>query len=171
MMLMVTRLNSLMIKGRNLSPKKLQNHPECSAIRPWKFVKKLAPMNPSTTAGFLCRKVTPRAPATESLFIHPVEPLYLSAPAHIRRDVRLEHHRDVLDSASASLNHRTPYLAASSNELSTTLPPASPRPATGRLYDQPANCCCIVCESIGPSTYESVGASEVNSRSKFAVSL
>lgn len=24
------------------------------------------------------------------------------------------------------------------------LPPASPRPSTGLLYDQPANCCCIV---------------------------
>lgn len=58
-----------------------------------------------------------------------------------------------------------------SNEGSFTDPPASPRPATGRLYDQPANCCCIVCDSIGPSTYESVGASEVNSRSKLAVSL
>ena len=56
------------------------------------------------------------------------------------------------------------------NEGSLTLPPASPNPATGRLYDQPANCFCTVCDSIGPSTYESVGASEVNSRSKFAVS-
>ena len=56
------------------------------------------------------------------------------------------------------------------NEGSLTLPPASPRPATGRLYDQPVNCCCIVCESIGPSTYESAGASDVNSRSKFPVS-
>lgn len=53
---------------------------------------------------------------------------------------------------------------------SFTLPPASPRPATGLLYDQPANCCCIVCDSRGPSTYESLGASEVNSRSKLAVS-
>jgi hypothetical protein len=29
----------------------------------------------------------------------------------------------------------------------------------------------MVCDSIGPSTYESVGASDVNSRSKLAVSL
>jgi hypothetical protein len=57
-----------------------------------------------------------------------------------------------------------------SKEGFLTLPPASPSPATGRLYDQPANCCCIVCDSIGPSTYESVGASEVNSRSKLPVS-
>lgn len=57
-----------------------------------------------------------------------------------------------------------------SNDGSLTLPPASPSPATGRLYDHPANCCCIVCDSMGPSTYESVGASDVNSRSKFAVS-
>lgn len=35
---------------------------------------------------------------------------------------------------------------------SLILPPASPRPSTGRLYDHPANCCCIVDESIGPST-------------------
>src|SRR3982751_5496856 len=64
------------------------------------------------------------------------------------------------------------YLSVTpSKEGSFTEPPASPRPATGRLYDQPANCCCIVWESIGPSTYESVGASEVNSRSKLAVSF
>lgn len=61
--------------------------------------------------------------------------------------------------------------ATPSNEGSFTEPPASPRPATGRLYDHPANCCCIVWESIGPSTYESVGASLVNSTSKLAVSL
>ena len=28
--------------------------------------------------------------------------------------------------------------------LCEILPPASPRPSTGLLYDQPANCCCIV---------------------------
>lgn len=61
--------------------------------------------------------------------------------------------------------------ATPSNDGSFTEPPASPRPATGRLYDHPANCCCIVWDSIGPSTYESVGASDVNSRSKLAVSL
>lgn len=54
---------------------------------------------------------------------------------------------------------------------SLTLPPASPRPATGLLYDQPANCCCIVSDNIGPSTYESLGISDVNSLSKLAVSL
>jgi hypothetical protein len=63
------------------------------------------------------------------------------------------------------------YVAPSKADGSLTLPPASPNPATGRLYDQPANCCCMVCESIGPSTYESVGASDVNSRSKLAVSI
>jgi hypothetical protein len=39
-----------------------------------------------------------------------------------------------------------------SKDGSFTLPPASPSPATGRLYDQPANCCCMVCDNIGPST-------------------
>ena len=52
----------------------------------------------------------------------------------------------------------------------TIEPPASPRPATGRLYDQPTNCCCIVWLSMGPLLGESVGISDVNSLSKFAVS-
>lgn len=70
------------------------------------------------------------------------------------------------------LNIRTHYRSVTpSNDGSFTEPPASPSPATGRLYDHPANCCCIVCDSMGPSTYESVGASEVNSRSKLAVSF
>jgi hypothetical protein len=66
--------------------------------------------------------------------------------------------------------HKPCGLLMPSNDGSLTLPPASPSPATGLLYDQPANCCCSVCDSVGPSTYESVGASEVNSRSKLAVS-
>jgi hypothetical protein len=71
---------------------------------------------------------------------------------------------------SIEINLSSPDHCMLPNAGSFTLPPASPSPATGRLYDHPANCCCMVCESIGPSTYESAGASEVNSRSKFAVS-
>lgn len=53
---------------------------------------------------------------------------------------------------------------------SLTLPPPSARPAIGRLYEKPWNWFCIVCDRTGPSTYESCGASEVNSGSKLAVS-
>lgn len=53
---------------------------------------------------------------------------------------------------------------------SLTLPPPSARPAIGRLYEKPWNWFCIVCDKTGPSTYESCGASDVNSGSKLAVS-
>lgn len=53
---------------------------------------------------------------------------------------------------------------------SLTLPPPSARPAIGRLYEKPWNWFCIVCDRTGPSTYESCGASDVNSGSKLAVS-
>jgi len=37
-------------------------------------------------------------------------------------------------------------------EGSFMLPPASPRPATGRLYVKPANWFCMVSDNTGPST-------------------
>src|SRR5271156_947327 len=104
---------------------------------------------------------------------------HLSSPAPRLQNIRLVQRRAIschhLHLLIPHRPRRVHHSSCGSHQMpskdgSLTLPPASPSPATGRLYDHPANCCCMVCESIGPSTYESAGASEVNSRSKFAVS-
>ena len=63
--------------------------------------------------------------------------------------------------------YERPFIMDELNRL-----PAATLPIwSGPWYVKPANCCCTLSESLDPSTIESTGASDVNSSSKFDVSI
>lgn len=66
---------------------------------------------------------------------------------HLSHHCHHRHHNQVFRHPAPGFPHRLHTFQIylwSKALLCEILPPASPRPSTGLLYDQPANCCCMV---------------------------